>query len=129
VIDLKRSAVQRETPRSPTPGVDAHRRSPAAHLRRAHWRLQPVGPGRTQRRLVRVTATVVNPGVGTPASPIYRVPMPDRNSAAQPGASEPSSARHEPPPGPDLDLRTLPLRPHQPEPTRRPHPPAPEVSL
>jgi hypothetical protein len=129
VIDLKRSAVQRDRLRSSTPEADAHRRSPAAHLRRAHWRLQPVGPGRTQRRLVRVTATVVNPGVAMPASPIYRVPMPDGNPAAQPGASEPSSAAHEPPPAPDLDLRTLPLRPQQPRATRRPNPPAPEVSL
>jgi hypothetical protein len=46
-------------------GREGH--SLAPHFRRAHWRRQGVGPGRTEVRLTRVRATLVRPDRGVPA--------------------------------------------------------------
>lgn len=35
----------------------------APHWRRSHWRYQPCGPGREQRRLVRIESTQVGPAI------------------------------------------------------------------
>lgn len=110
VLDLVRSPLSERRR-----GVDSGR-AVATHLRRAHWRLQPVGPGRSQRRVVRVAATVVNPGRRPGADVVYRVPRPDGapegSARAEPQATEPPSAR----PAtaePVIDLRTVEL-PHPP---------------
>ncbi|MGI8808578.1 MAG: hypothetical protein ACR2KK_12170 [Acidimicrobiales bacterium] len=73
--------------------------SPITHLRRAHWRHQRVGPGLSSSRLVRVPATVVNPGAAPLAPVVYRVPAP-----------EPATAKHPVPEADDaLDLRRIDL--------------------
>lgn len=51
-------------------------RTVTAHLRRGHWRRQPVGVGRTEIRMVRVAPAVVGAGNGARplSTPIYRLP-------------------------------------------------------
>lgn len=129
VLDVARTPVVERTS-APVP-AGGTRASPVAHLRRAHWRLQPVGPGGTGRKLVRVPATVVNPGSGPLRPVVYRVPVPDDDPAP------PASARAAPAGAEGLDLRTVEFpgsakrpeapaaEPIRPEPGRRP--PAPEV--
>jgi hypothetical protein len=121
VLDLGRSPViARTTPLGPPDSPT--RATPVTHLRRAHWRLQPVGPGRSQRRVVRVQATVVNPG-STPLSPVvYRIPPPEESPSApdpevHPGITEPAV----------IDLRHIDLS--SPAPDRAPtrHRSGPEV--
>jgi len=105
---------------------DGVRSSPATHLRRAHWRQQPVGPGLSERRLVRVPATIVNPGT-TPLGPVvYRVPSPDGPSET--GAADTAVAVDH-----GLDLRTIelpgPAFGFNPPPGRHmPEPPQPDVT-
>ncbi|HET7486658.1 MAG TPA: hypothetical protein VFJ85_01930 [Acidimicrobiales bacterium] len=98
VLDLGRSLAAQH------PAADAPGRSgPVTHLRRAHWRLQPVGPGRSERKVVRVAATVVNAG-RSPVSPtVYRVPGPDAGPA-QGTASEAADGS-----APAVDLRRIDL--------------------
>ncbi|MDQ3569839.1 MAG: hypothetical protein M3396_04295 [Actinomycetota bacterium] len=104
VLDVARTPVADRVVRE-RPG-DVSRSSPATHLRRAHWRQQPVGPGLSERRLVRVPATVVNPGA-TPLGPVvYRVPPPeaaDKAAAASPEADVTVAADR------GFDLRTIDL--------------------
>jgi hypothetical protein len=122
ILDLGRSPIVRRTvpgvpPDSPT------RAAPVTHLRRAHWRLQPVGTGRSERRLVRVQATVVNPG-STPLSPVvYRIPAPeDRPSTPDPEA-HPRNAE------PDvIDLRRIALPSTEPDRGSPRHRAGPEVA-
>lgn len=113
VLDLGRSLAA-EHHRSDAPG----RSGPATHLRRAHWRLQPVGPGRAERRVVRVAATVVGAGRAPRGEAVYRVP-------AAPRADDPEA-------GGAIDLRSvaLPGPPGPPEPATSPQlrPPPPEVT-
>lgn len=79
VLDVARTPIADRVVRPQA--ADATRSSPSTHLRRGHWRSQPVGPGLSKRRLVRVPATVVNPGK-TPMGPVvYRVPAPDPEPA------------------------------------------------
>ncbi|MFP5375771.1 MAG: hypothetical protein ACLGIO_03175 [Acidimicrobiia bacterium] len=98
VLDLGRSLAAERA------GDGPGRSGPTTHLRRAHWRFQRVGPGRTERRLVRVAATVVNPGRAPQGESVYRVPAP--SPAPEPEAE------------PVIDLRTVAL----------PGPPAPPAS-
>lgn len=51
-------------------------RTVTAHLRRGHWRRQPVGVGRSEIRMVRVAPAVVGAGSGARplSTPIYRLP-------------------------------------------------------
>jgi hypothetical protein len=103
VLDVVRSPVADRV--VPARAGDPARSSPATHLRRAHWRQQPVGPGLSERRLVRVPATVVNPGA-TPLGPVvYRVPPPEGRSGTGPAdmADAAVSVDH------GLDLRTIEL--------------------
>lgn len=74
--------------------------SPVTHLRRAHWRHQRVGAGLAERRLVRVPATVVNPGTAPLAPVVYRIPAPDDARATPAERAEP---------GDPLDLRRIDL--------------------
>ncbi|MGH9189805.1 MAG: hypothetical protein ACRD0Q_07210, partial [Acidimicrobiales bacterium] len=97
VLDVVRTPVaDRVVSRSPGTRT-AH--SPITHLRRAHWRQQRVGSGLTERRLVRVPATVVNPGGGPLGSVVYRVPAPDGRDTPSPST----------PDDPELDLRSVDL--------------------
>lgn len=115
VLDLRRSPVI-DRPTGPVNGRDVGRASPVTHLRRAHWRLQPVGPKGGERRLTRVSATVVRPGVTATRPSVYRVPAPE------PDASEPDSDPHRAPRSAAVDLRhiDLPAEPvGRPEPSRR----------
>ncbi|MBC3190991.1 hypothetical protein H7X46_07945 [Pseudonocardia sp. C8] len=60
---------------SPTTGshrTPAHAAGRAAHLRRATWRYQPVGPGRQHRRWTWVRATIVG-GRASSRSTVYRL--------------------------------------------------------
>ena len=75
VLDLCRSPVA--TRDHPGSLDNLRRRSPTTHIRRAHWRLQPHGPGGTSRKLIRVAAVVVNPGAGDMGQVVYQVPVPD----------------------------------------------------
>ena len=68
VLDLGRSLTADRA------GAGPGRPGPATHLRRAHWRLQRVGPGRAERRVVRVAATVVGAGRAPRGESVYRVP-------------------------------------------------------
>jgi hypothetical protein len=106
--------------------------SPITHLRRAHWRHQRVGAGLAERRLVRVPATVVNPGGGPLAPVVYRVPAPDHIARRPP--SPPDA-------GEEIDLRHIDLPDHRADTTAEattgdgsparpsPHQHQPEVSL
>jgi hypothetical protein len=78
--------------------------SPITHLRRAHWRHQRVGPGLAERRLVRVPATVVNPGGGPLAPVVYRVPAPDDVAGKCPATTDA---------GDEIDLRHIDLPDHR----------------
>jgi len=88
----------------------------------AHWRLQRIGPGRAERKVVRVAATVVNAGRQAPGHTVYRVPGPE------PVAEQPEQDRA-------IDLRTvdLPDPPAEPAPrvaaSPEPRPSQPEVPL
>lgn len=111
VLDLARSPAA-ERPRSgesARPGV-------ATHLRRAHWRLQPVGPGRAERRVVRVAATVVNAGGHHSGRTVYRVPTPESGPEPEPAgrpepgpAPRPEPSAEAPPSEAVIDLRTVAL--------------------
>lgn len=110
VLDLGRSPVP---DRNPTPaGTPGGRSSPISHLRRAHWRLQPVGPKSADRRLTRVAATVVRPGATPARTAVYRVLAP-----------EDPDVDAGPPLRRDLDLRRVDL-PIRPQPAPSPEPPA-----
>ena len=74
--------------------------SPITHLRRAHWRHQRFGPGLSSSRLVRVPATVVNPGGGPLAPVVYRVPAPEATAA---------TPTQVPTAGDEIDLRRIDL--------------------
>jgi hypothetical protein len=91
VLDLCRSPV---ATRDHPGGLDnLRRRSPTTHIRRAHWRLQPHGPGGSSRKLIRVGAVVVNPGAGDMAQVVYQVPVPDPGDptfSARPTPTSPS---------------------------------------
>ncbi len=90
VLDVARTPIaDRVVQRSRTPATHA---SPITHLRRAHWRHQRVGAGLAERRLVRVPATVVNPGTAPLAPVVYRVPAPDAARATRAESPDP----HEP---------------------------------
>lgn len=104
VLDLARCPVAQ--PRT-APGAvaSAGRASPVTHLRRAHWRLQPVGAGGAERRLTRVTATVVCPGATPVRTAVYRVPAPEPPSAQPDPEPEPRT----PAPASDIDVRHLDL--------------------
>lgn len=78
--------------------------SPITHLRRAHWRHQRVGAGLAEQRLVRVPATVVNPGGGPLAPVVYRVPAPDDVASSRPAP---------PDAGEEIDLRHIDLPDHR----------------
>ncbi len=80
VLDVARTPVADRVARLHTDEVA--RSSPSTHLRRAHWRTQPVGVGLSQRRLVRVPATVVNSGKTEMGTVVYRVPAPEREPPA-----------------------------------------------
>ncbi|MGH9165470.1 MAG: hypothetical protein ACRDZW_08175, partial [Acidimicrobiales bacterium] len=99
VLDLGRSPA----PERPRAGQSAHP-GVATHLRRAHWRLQPVGPGKAELRVVRVAATVVNAGRQPAGRTIYRVPSTDPEPARR---LEPQAEGA--PPGSVIDLRTVAL--------------------
>jgi hypothetical protein len=104
VLDLARSAVAQ--PRTvASDGAGADRASPVTHLRRAHWRLQPVGRGGAERRLTRVAATVVCPGATPMRTTVYRVPAPE----APPAEPDPEPAPPTPTGGSGIDLRHLDL--------------------
>lgn len=75
VLDVSRTPVSDRI--VDTPAGSAAHNSPVTHLRRAHWRHQRVGTGLAQRRLVRVPATVVNPGGAPLGAVVYRIPTPD----------------------------------------------------
>ncbi|MGH9155203.1 MAG: hypothetical protein ACRD1K_05010, partial [Acidimicrobiales bacterium] len=62
-------------------------------------RQQTVGSGLAEHRLVRVPATVVNPGGGPLGSVVYRVPGPDGRDTTSPST----------PDDPELDLRSVDL--------------------
>ncbi len=49
-------------------------RTVTAHIRRGHWRHQPVGPGRAQIRMVRIAPAIVGAGNLAKAAPVYRLP-------------------------------------------------------
>lgn len=49
-------------------------RTVTAHIRRGHWRRQPVGVGRSQIRMVRVAPAVIGAGNLPRTAPIYRLP-------------------------------------------------------
>jgi hypothetical protein len=49
-------------------------RTVAAHIRRGHWRRQPVGVGRAQIRMVRVSPAVIGAGNWPKSAPVYRLP-------------------------------------------------------
>lgn len=49
-------------------------RTVAAHIRRGHWRRQPVGVGRTQIRMVRVSPAIIGAGNLARSAPVYRLP-------------------------------------------------------
>lgn len=49
-------------------------RTVTAHIRRGHWRRQPVGVGRTQIRMVRVSPAIIGAGNLPKAAPVYRLP-------------------------------------------------------
>lgn len=102
VLDVSRTPVgDRVVGGSGQAGTHA---SPITHLRRAHWRQQRVGAGLAERRLVRVPATVVNPGGGALAPVVYRVPSPDQAGSRRPDPSDP---------GEEIDLRRIDLPDHR----------------
>lgn len=49
-------------------------RSVTAHIRRGHWRRQPVGVGRSEIRRVRVSPAIIGAGNLAKAAPVYRLP-------------------------------------------------------
>jgi hypothetical protein len=49
-------------------------RTVTAHIRRGHWRRQRVGPGRTETRMVRVSAAIVGAGNRPLTTGVYRLP-------------------------------------------------------
>lgn len=101
VLDLARSpTVEHGRANDRTGGG---RTSPVTHLRRAHWRFQPVGPGGQDRRLTRVAATVVRPSATPMRTAVYRVPAPEDPADAD-GEPHPAAAK-----GHDLDLRRIDL--------------------
>ena len=57
-----------------TPRTAPSNRTVAAHIRRGHWRRQPVGVGRTQIRMVRVSPAIVGAGNLPRSAPVYRLP-------------------------------------------------------
>lgn len=83
VLDAKRtsSAASRSNPTG---------RTVVAHIRRGHWRRQPVGVGRSEIRMVRVSPAIVGAGNRPLTTAIYRLP----SSPAATGAEE--SAQHVP---------------------------------
>ncbi|MEW6474293.1 MAG: hypothetical protein AB1679_18735 [Actinomycetota bacterium] len=102
VLDLRRSPVVDH--RSAAPNITGGgRASPVTHLRRAHWRLQPVGHNGTQRRLTRVSATVVRPGATPTRTTVYRIPAPDSDAA------EPDPEPHRAHPTEAVDFRSIDL--------------------
>ncbi len=56
-------------------GIDAGEPGPckATHWRRGHWRQQPHGPGREQRRRVWIMPVLINPGTDQVRGHIYKV--------------------------------------------------------
>jgi hypothetical protein len=122
VLDLARSPTVGHAPAADRAG--SGRASPVTHLRRAHWRSQPVGPGGRDRRLTRVAATVVHPS-GTPMrTAVYRVSAPDDPGDAD-GDTQPHPARIT---GRNLDVRRIELPIGVPE-APEPRPAGAEVDL
>lgn len=97
VLDVARTPLADRVERSRA--TDSTRSSPSTHLRRAHWRSQPVGVGLSQRRLVRVPATVVNPGQTQMGPVVYRIPAPDPEPKS--GGFDLRSVDLPPPAGPE----------------------------
>lgn len=65
----------------PSRAGDGTHASPITHLRRAHFRRVPVGPGGQDREVRWIRPTIVNPGHEAAPTRIYRLPPPP--SAAQ----------------------------------------------
>jgi hypothetical protein len=62
--------------RTSSAALNAHptARTVAAHIRRGHWRRQPVGVGRAQIRMVRVSPAIIGAGNLPKTAPVYRLP-------------------------------------------------------